>query len=152
MHYANMSTAEMRNCNPPLSEQMIAFVETNRPHLQRSQQQQEMLRGIVSKSNQQPQGSNQERTSTQYSGLQNQQALPPTMPNVGPSSGNQPQHPATSPTGQAPVQPTQGSNQAPASMSFPQRSRPTLEQGRQASEWVQKAKSDFVHHSELWFY
>ena len=33
-------------------------------------------------------------------------------------------------------------------MSFPQRPHPTVEQGRQASEWVQEAKSDFVHHGE----
>ena len=33
-------------------------------------------------------------------------------------------------------------------MSFPQHPHPTVEQGRQASEWVQEAKSDFVHHGE----
>ena len=143
MRYANMSTAEMRNLNPPPPEQMIAFVEANRSHLQRSQQQQDMLRGIASKP---AQSTNQERTSTQYSGLQNQQALPPTVLNAGPSGGNQP--PVASQAGQVPVQPTQGPNQAPAAMSFPQRPRPTAEQGRHAFEWVQKAKSDFANHSE----
>ena len=77
-----------------------------------------MQREILSKP------TNQEKTSTLYSGLQNQQA------------------------GQAPTQPTQGSNQAPATMLFPQRPRPTAEQSRQAREWVQEAKSDFVLHSE----
>ena len=37
---------------------------------------------------------------------------------------------------------------APASMSFSQHPHPTVGQGRQASEWVQEAKSDFVHHGE----
>ena len=77
-----------------------------------------MQREILSKP------TNQEKTSTLYSGLQNQQA------------------------GQAPTQPTQGFNQAPATMLFPQRPRPTVEQSRQAREWVQEAKSDFVLHSE----
>ena len=55
------------------------------------------------------QSANQERTSTPYSGLQNQQALLPTVSNAGPGGDNQFQHPSTSQADQAPAQPTQGS-------------------------------------------
>lgn len=148
MRYANMSAAEMRNGNPPLPDQVIAFVEANRSHLQRSLQQQEMLRGIVSKPNQPPQGFNPERPNTQYPGLQNQPVQPPTMPNV-PTGGSQPQPPTTNQAGQGPAPPTQGSNQGPPGMTFPLRPRPTLDQGRQAGEWVQRAKSEFLAQCKI---
>ena len=58
------------------------------------------------------QSANQERTSTPYSGLQNQQAPPPTALNTGPGGDNQSQHPVTSQADQAPAQPTQGSKKS----------------------------------------
>lgn len=47
------------------------------------------------------------------------------------------------------VQPIQGSNEAPAIMTLPQRPRPTQDQSRQAAEWVARAKHEFLVQSKI---
>lgn len=154
MQYANVSAADMRARNVP--ESLINFVEHNRAHLQRTQQQQQAFRGVVQKPNQLGQGTEPDRLNGigQFPNIpaqQPQQHIPGVTGNRIP----QPQGlPATGmglsgAANNGPSSQQQNlSTNSTLGIQRQQPARPTPEQSRQASEFVQRAKQEFVTKSK----